>query len=499
MEKRVNPKNLKKGILGIYGRKLIFFLFLGVLAISGVFYLRYNSYKADTYLDVLLPTAETNPTVYSEIKNDGSIYYNGKNTGKHLNIVGDYDELRVPVVDRPGNYLTSLKVILKVPRNSAAKTEHEILAIHGVNSAYSTVQDQSTILYEANGVSSYGAVSIVAKIPQGVIDRPFYINMVGDLTQVEFNYWVALAATLPLLTIIYMVLFLAFQSKIHRVDQPSQPVNYPPMAIPPAIVGALYHEAVGPREIAATLVDLARRKNIVILDRERGFAFGKGHFDSRLLGYEKILLSKIFRQSITAERAEVEKRISNHLYSKKISLVLAGIYNIATQMGYFRANPSKVHAKYRLIGIFAFLIGAAGFFVSFVTNFLPRFTSLFWVGMMLSALIIAATASRIPLRSQLGNEALSNWLAFRRFLSDPKPIPYSNEIQAVFEAYLPYAIVLDCEAAWSKRFEAHNFVVPDWYLTEKSGLSLQDFCLSLFPIVSYIGRSFASIREPGFE
>jgi len=499
MKKRVNPRNLKRGVFGVYTRKLSFFVVLALIAGVGFLYFRFNSYKADTNFDVLLPKAETNPNVTMEIKDDGSIYVEGRNTGKHTNIVSGYDEIRVPIIDKPVTYLNSVKVTLKVPKQSAYKTEHEILAIHGVDSSFSKVINDSIILYEADGVSQYGTVSIVAQIPEGIISRPFYVQFFGEMTQIQFNYWVALAAALPLITIIFMILFLSLQGRINKVDRPSQAVNYPPMAIPPAIVGALYHQKVGAREIAATLVDLARRRDIVILDRERGFAFGKGRFDKRLLAYEKVLLSKIFRHSMTSEQAEVEKRIGNHLYSKKISFVSAGIYSIATRLGYFRQNPQKIHAKYRLIGIFAFLLGGGGFFVSFVFDILPKFTAIFWVGMILSAIIIIATASRIPLRSQLGNEALSNWLAFRKYLSDPKPLEYSNDLQAIFEAYLPYAIVLDCEAAWARRFEPHNFIVPNWFLSDKAGLGLQDFCLSLFPIVSYVGRSFAALREPGFE
>jgi len=499
MKKRVNPKNLRRGIFGVYTRKLSFFAVLALLFGVGVLYFRFNSYKADTNFDVLLTQVETNPNVTIEIKDDGSIYVDGRSTGKHTSIVSGYDELRMPIIDKPASYLSTVKVTLKVPEKSANKTQHEILAIHGVNSSFSKVVNDSTILYEADGVSQYGTVSVVAKIPEGIISRPFYIQFFGDMTQIQFNYWVALAAALPLLTIIYMILFLSFQNRLNRVDKPTEAIDYPPMAIPPALVGALYHQKVGPREIAATLVDLARRRDIVILDRERGFAFGKGKFDNRLLAYEKVLLSKIFRQSMTSEQAEVEKRIGNHLYSKKISFVSAGIYSITTRLGYFRANPQKVHAKYRLVGIFAFLLGGGGFFISFILDFLPKFTSIFWVGMMLSALIIIVTASRIPLRSQLGNEALSNWLAFRKFLTEPNPIEYSNDLQATFEAFLPYAIVLDCEAAWARRFEPHNFIVPNWFLSDKGSMGMQDFCLSLFPIVSYVGRSFAALREPGFE
>ena len=450
MKKRVNPRNLKRGILGVYTRKLTFFVILGLVFVAGLLYLKYNTYKADTNFSVLLPKAETNPNVEIEIKDNGLVYVDSKNTNQHLSVINGFDELRIPIVDKPSNYLTDLKVTLKVPKGAAYQTEHEILAIHGVNLAYTTVTDQNTISYEAQGVSPFATVSIVAKLPQGIIDRPFYVSAIDQMTQIQFNYWVALAAALPLVTIIFMILFLAFQGRVQKVDMPTEAINYPPMAIPPAIVGALFHQRVGPREIAATLVDLARRRDIVILDRERGFAFGKGRFDERLLGYEKILLSKIFRNDMTSSRQEIEKRISNHLYSKKISIVSTGIYSIATQLGYFRSNPQKVHAKYRLIGILAFLLGTAGFFSSFMIDIIPKFTAFFWVGMILSALVIALTAGRIPLRSQMGNEALSNWLAFRKYLSDPTPVEYSTGVQALFESFLPYAIVLDCEAAWAK-------------------------------------------------
>lgn len=499
MKRRVNPKNLKRGIFGVYFRKLLFFVVLGVVFGGASLLVRYNSYQADTNFKVILPKAETNPNILIEIKDDGLVFVDGKNTNQHLNVVDNFDELRVPVVDKPVNYLNSLTVTLKVPKGSAFKVDHEILAIHGVSSSYTMAIDQNTIQYEASGISTFATVSIVAKIPQGVVERPFYISVFNDITDIKFNSWVVVASILPIFTIIFMILFLTYQNRVKKVDMPTAPISYPPMAIPPAIVGALFHQKVGPREIAATLVDLARRRDIIILDQERGFAFSKGKFDNRLLAYEKILLSKIFRNNITSGKDEIERRVSNHLYSKKISIVSASIYSIATRLGYFRVHPQKIHAKYRLIGILAFLLGAAGFFGSFIFDFVPKFTSLFWIGMIISSLIITFTAGRIPLRGQLGNEALSNWLAFRKFLSDPTPIEYSNELQMIFESYLPYAIVLDCEAAWAKRFEPHNFIIPNWFLSDKTGMGLTDFCLSLFPIVSYVGRSFAAIREPGFE
>jgi hypothetical protein len=272
------------------------------------------------------------------------------------------------------------------------------------------------------------------------------------------------------------------------------------MLIPPAIVGALYNQKVSARGIAATLIDLALRGDIIIVDKDRGFAFGKNKFDQRLLSYEKILLSKIFRgHMVASDREEIEKRVNDHFYSRKISLVSAGVYALATRLGYFKVNPQKLHAKYRYIGLSFFMIALAGFIVSLVFFPDPVYVVFLWVGMMVSSLIISILANKLPVRTQIGQEVLTNWLAFKKFLSNPEPFLFSEDNQNEFQKYLPYAIVLECETAWAKRFSAHNFLMPEWYSTEKFGLTLEDFCLSLFPIVSYVGRSFAALKEPGFE
>jgi len=492
-------KSDKKGFFGIYFRKLSFFAILALIFVIAWAYISSNQFGADALSSSELIALGEQPKIEIEINERGDIFVGGEATSDKLTIVENSDELRMVIIDKPKISYELISIELTVPGNSARRVEHEILAIHGVGEANSHVRNSSVIAYEALGVSPQATITIVAKLPSGVITHPFYEKPLNDIASLKFSYWLALAIFLPVVTIVYMFVFLAFQRRLHKVDVPKKESSSPPMAIPPAIVGVLYRQKIGAREIAATLIDLARRKDIVILDRERGFAFGKGKFDKRLLGYEKTLLSKVFREKMTAERLEVEKRIANHLYSKKISVVSAGIHAIATRMGYFRVSPFKLHIRYRLIGSAAFIIGLLGFLASLMITSLPQVSALFWLGMMASALIIAFTAGNIPLRSEIGKEALSNWLAFRKYLSNPELIPYSNEIHKTFEEYLPYAIVLDCESAWVNRFKEHNFIVPDWYVTDKSGLGIDDFCLSLFPIISYVGRSFAALREPGFE
>lgn len=491
----------KKYVFGLYTRKMLFFVSIFGMAI--IAYQAYLGLKISADITGYGTSSSDNGSsriINMEIKQNGTVLVDGKDNGTKLNTLSDSDELpRVPIIDSPDKYINRLTVNLKLPQPVASKVTHDILAIHGVESAYSEVVDDSNIRYIANGVAQTATVTVIAKLPKGIIDRSVWSQLFSLSSQVKFSFWIYLALALPVFTFIFMLAFIRYTTRMAKVDMPDRAISSPPMSIPPALVGALYHQKVTPREIAATLIDLALRKDIFILDRERGFAFGKGRFDQRLLGYEKLLLAKIFRNNLSSDQEMIEQKVQSQIYSKKVSMVSAGIYAIATRLGYFRENPRRIHAKYWLFGIVAIVIGLAGFAASFILKTMPTFTAFFWVGMMISAIIIIVMAGNIPMRTEIGKDALSNWLAFRKYLIDPNPIEYSPTVYQLFEAYLPYAVVLDCEAAWSRRFAQHTFIVPDWFLTERNGLGMEDFCLALFPIVSYVGRSLAAMREPGFE
>jgi hypothetical protein len=259
------------------------------------------------------------------------------------------------------------------------------------------------------------------------------------------------------------------------------------------------NQSIGPREIAGSLIDLSLRGYIFIIDKDRGFAFGKRNFNGQLLLFEKILLSKIFRSEIKISEEEVKERFTNHLYSKKMSLFTKEVYSLATRLGYFKENPVSMHRKYQFMGTLLFFFALGCFFLSF--QYFPSvpYAAFFWVGMMVTSIIVIIVGSRMPIRTVLGRQALSNWLAFKKYLSDPEPLPNNQANYEKFERFLPYAIIFHCEALWVRRFSDQEFMTPDWFLSEKQGLSLQDFCLAIFPIIGYVGQNLASIREPGYK
>lgn len=492
-QRKSNPK---RPVVGLYWRKLVFFAFVFSfisVGLSGI-----KIYKAD--IKKYIPSAQTSDlTINLNILADGSVTVDGKKIKDRINTSGSKDELILPILDNVGTGYNSVHVLLTLPKNAVNSSTYDIKGIHGIETTNVSVINDNMLDYYASGVGPDSTLSVIVNMPKGTVNPPLIVRFYAGIANIKLNLWLIVALGLPIMTLIFMVLFILYQGRRQKIDQPKEETDSPPMALPPAIAGVLYHQTVGPRELAATLIDLAERGDIFIIDRERDFAFLKNRLDRRLLSYEKILLSKIFRNSVVSNRAEVEQRINNHLYSQKISHVTAGVYVLATRLGYFKANPQKVHLKYQIIGMGAFFAGIVGFFLSLIIFTNPPYILFFWAGMMVSGLIITLTAKNIPNRTVIGTETLSNWLAFRKYLSNPAKIAFSYDSQERFQKYLPYAIVLDCEVAWAKRFSEQNFILPAWYVCDQNGIGLQDFCLSLFPLVSYVARSLSSLREPGFE
>ncbi|MCX6808483.1 MAG: DUF2207 domain-containing protein [Candidatus Berkelbacteria bacterium] len=433
------------------------------------------------------------------IKEDGSVYLDGQKYSERVNILPDSEEIRFPVIDNVGQDYSNIDITVTLPSPIAENTKYDFIGVHGVGSTTTRMVDDSTLVFHAQDVAGTAILTPVVVMPKGTIKPPLPAKIYADTSAVRSNVWVYVGIALPILTFFLMLVYISLQMQSQKVDYPDYETSAPPMAIPPALVGVLFHQRVGSRELAATLIDLAIRGDIFILDRERDFAFVKNKFDRRLLTYEKVLLSKIFKTNLVSDKEEVDRRINNHLYSKKLSLATAGVYILATRLGYFRLNPHRLHLKYLFVGILGFFLGLAGFILSLRIFPDSQYVAFLWLGLMASSLVVMFTSSNIPNRTGLGREALTDWLAFKNYLTKNERMPFSYENQTLFLKYLPYAIVLECEIGWAKRFSEQGFEMPDWFVTDRGGVGLQDFCLALYPIVSYVAKSFAAIREPGYK
>lgn len=494
-----NKKVKKTPTVDIYWRKLVAFSFVFIFGFFAWSFVKNERFSADTASDLSGDGYVTSSQVGLEVKGNGSVYKDNQRILAKIKPEKDFDELRLIVYDQNGFYLDQLEILLKLPENVANETKSEILAIHGVESTSSEVVNSSTIAYTAESVGEQSTITVVAKLPKGVINLPLYDRMVYLLSTFSGSFWLGIAIIIPLITLVYLLLLIYLQQKTQKIPIPERPITAPPMALPPAAVGVLVSQEVGSREIASTLIDLSLRGYIFIIDRDRGFAFGKRNFVGQLLGFERVLLSKIFRESIKISDQEISQRFTNHLYSKKMSLFTKEVYGLATRLGYFKENPSRMHRRYQYIGTLLFVFALACFLLTFKYFSQVPYASFLWVGMMISSAVMVFVGSKMPIRTAVGRQAMSNWLAFKKYLSDPTPLPFEQSNYQKFVEYLPYAIIFHSEAMWARRFSGQEFSVPDWFLTDKESLGLNDFCLALYPIIGYVGQNLATIREPEFR
>lgn len=482
-------------MFSLYKKKSVFFAGL-VLVLITAFYVRAQlTVSADQPVaNIIEDNNQTTQTI--NILANGNVMFNGKKVDQVMPVDGR-DELRRVVLNQPANYLDKLTVQLNLPSAVAAISENKILAVHGVDDTSVKVADDHTVNFTAFGIGPAAEITLVAKMPAGTIQYSPVLRIKNSLTTLSFSFWLALAIIFPLISLL-ILLFIIFKELRGKVDIPNQSVSSPPMGIPPAVVGLIVKQKIGPREIAATLVDLAVRGDIIIVDRERGFVFGKNHLEQSLLGFEKVLLGKIFKDAISADQGQIQERVNHYLYSKKISAFYYLIQALALRMGYLKSNYRIIKSRYSLVALALFILGILGLSLKVLSISIdPPYSLFFWIGMIVSSVVIFALADYIPSRTAVGRTEVSNWLAFKRYLVDPNPVEYDERNYDLFVRYLPYAIVLDCEAAWAQRFSKHNFMVPDWFLTDKQTVGLEDFCLLLFPIVSYVGRNLDSLRAPG--
>lgn len=437
---------------------------------------------------------------------NGQVMVNGKDQSSAFKIYSDHDEMRLILLDNSGLFVQNLTATVHLPQ---AVSENEIqqttYAIHGVGSYQNYFQDEKTLIYNASDISSTATLTILTKFPKRLVSPPLSKVVLYYISTISAQSYLVLAIILPLVTLIVTLFMILKRRKDQIISLNVAPSSRPPAEVLPSVVGVLIDGRVGPREIAATLIDLAQRGYIYIIRKNTSFTFGKRksvpYEDlSELKPFEKILLSKIFTsRDYRSTKKDVEMRVGHHIFSRKMAQVFLGIYDEATDAGYFIQNPAKVHARWKNVGIAFFFLSLLGFAQSALYAPDPKFTLIFWVGGMAAASVIIKISGLMPARSAAGSRALTPWMAFRKYLKLNQPISCGATTKDLFVQYLAYAVVFGVEDGWAKRFMTERFAKPDWYESREATVTLDEFIGGLFPLIAFASELLAESHEPTVE
>ncbi len=493
--------------IDFYWKKFLIFLLILFFGVGGFLLWRIvNGAHADIqFAQTPQYTSTYQYKLNIEVKENGQVTINGKDSSGDLRIFPEYYEVRILAIDNPGTFINNFEADMNLPKPvDKSAIEQQIYAVHGVGS-YRTDMAGQMLVYTAENISPQASLTIVAHLPKDILTPPLGKRIIYSIGNVPAKIFLGIAIILPLFTIIILLFMIFKRRKDQLLFLGAEPTDVPPKDVPPAVAGVLIDGQVGAREIAATLISLAVRKYIFITRKGGYFSFGKRksldvEASTELRNFEKLLLSKIFMpQDYFSTREDVEQRVGHHIFSRKIAQVFLEIYNEATLQGYFIQNPAAVHLRWKYTGIVLFFLGILGFIYTAIFAPDPKFTLIFWVGEMAAASVIIKFSSLMPARSAEGSRSLSSWMAFRKYLKMSEAIEPGAIIEDKFNKFLPYAIVFGAEAEWAKRFMKEPFTKPDWYESMEPVTTLEEFVGGLFPLISFVGSILAESHEPTVE
>ena len=329
-------------------------------------------------------------------------------------------------------------------------------------------------------------LSIVLGLPKGIIREPTpserFWSRVGDY----LSAWLLL----PFLALAGMIWLWRGHGR-DPVLKAAIDVRYePPEGLSPAEVGTVLDESVDMVDITSTILDLAVRGHLRIVEIETEqflFLKKKDYLLERLDGsdtlrpHETLLLGRLFAGSRSVHVSELKNKFHEHLPDIRDS-----IYSVVSRDGrYFPTAPDSVRTMWGFGGGGLLVVA---FFVLFATEqMLPA------LAVALTGGIVLAFSRVMPRRTRKGRRAYEEILGFKEFVQrvDRDRLErMGTRTVSAFERVLPYAVVLGVADEWADAFGDLYTEPPDWY---QSPSHSRGFHPAMF--VSDVGSSLDSIGE----
>jgi uncharacterized membrane protein len=324
--------------------------------------------------------------------------------------------------------------------------------------------------------------------------------------QEQANNRVAISAAIVLflVTVVAMVVLWGRLIRVTTIGKTAarQQRTTPPDQLPPALAGTLLHKRPDMHDIIATMVDLAQRGFLRIVEypasespdalphQQRSFRLERGtQPTSGLLPYEHRLLAALFAQGDSRDLDTLRKKFFSRLPRIKTEM-----HNELIKAGYCLEDPGHKRNRYIFAGIavtvFAIIGGelSASIGSSYhvpLAFLIPLSTLPFGIGLfVLSALMHMRTPS--------GLAAAQQWQDFRRYLEQGGPTTRTDGTANPFEAYLPYAIAFAIEEAWVARFATADTPAPGWYAPPQPAATLGEVREGVLDMLRQSAAIFAS-------
>ncbi|MBP7930135.1 MAG: DUF2207 domain-containing protein [Acidimicrobiia bacterium] len=289
-------------------------------------------------------------------------------------------------------------------------------------------------------------------------------------------------------------------------ERPQVVVEFsPPDDISPAHAGVLIDERADARDLTATIIDLAQRGYLKIIELPKPRFFGRQDWELKLINTNFTGLAK-------HERSLLEVLFPGSMVSVKLSKAGADrptqmvklrddLSKDMERMGWFRGDPNKVRGIYLGVGSALGISGLVGVILGIANG--SRWTLLPIAGVV-AGLCCMIISPRMPARTAKGSALYARLLGFQDFIenADKEYAQYAEREQILtkhFAEYLPYAISFGVVDRWAKAFstltDADFQDANPWYV----GIGPWDriaFANSMASMTDRASSQMASVSTP---
>jgi uncharacterized membrane protein YgcG len=423
--------------------------------------LKYESHKTGNYRDlkIYIPGAvDTTRVVNIDYTVRNGVRFFDQYDEFYWNVTGN--DWPVPI-DHAAAFVT-------LPNNSAGGLRAQAFTgVYGSrqSEAAAEVNGADVTFETSNPLPMRGGMTIDIYIPQGVLEAPSSPTKLG---------WFLGSNPVVFLPLITLAVMFGLWYTVGRDPDPGisvAPMYEPPKGITPAEAGTLIGDAIHPRDITSTIVDLAVRGYIKIEEKvdtflvfhHKDYVFHllkpAGEWGNDLSPHERVMLENIFAGGGSETRLS---SLKNRFYAV-IPTVREDIMSELKSKGMYMLDPESANGYSIVAAVVIGLLMLGLHYLGWINLF--NSIPLLVASALISALIWWLFAREMTAKTVRGARTRIAILGFQEFLNRVDADRIQHMPPDTFEKFLPYAMALGVEHHWAQAFAGIVKDPPSWYVS----------------------------------
>ncbi len=327
------------------------------------------------------------------------------------------------------------------------------------------IVDHTITVQATSSLAPQEGLTTVIGLPKGLLQMSSWQQQLQWFLEDNWGYFIPF----------FVLIFMLYAWYKHGRDAETthtaiMPIYTPPENLSPAEVGTLIDERVDMQDIISTIIDLAVRGYLKIIEtKEKKFFFETFEYEFKrtkditptLKTHEKEMMDALFLQSGVLYKESCKLSELTNKFYKHLPTLKKQIYTNLIKEKFFASNPDTIRNTYRIIGgIFIFLglmtVGGAAE-TTIISISVP-------IGVAISGVIFIAFSKYMPAKTVKGSEIFFKIKGLEEYINTAEKDRLKfQEKENIFEKLLPYAMALGLADKWTRSFEGIYKTAPNWY------------------------------------